>query len=49
MNTNGQGVSWVNVPAHTGLENGTVMHYEVCVELVNGEEVCETNAYLVKD
>ena len=49
MKTNGQGLSWVNVPAHTDLENGTVMRYEVCLELVNGEEVCEVNAYLVKE
>ena len=49
MKTNGQGTSWVNVPPHTHLENGTVMRYEVCLELVSGEEVCEVNAYLVKD
>jgi hypothetical protein len=49
MNTDGRGISSVSVPAHRDLENGTVIRYEVCVELVSGEEACATNAYLVKD
>lgn len=47
--TNAQGVTTVSVPAHSDLENGTVIRYEVCLDLVNGEEVCAVNAYLVKD
>ena len=49
MNTNIHGISSVIVPAHVDLENGTVMRYEVCVDLISGEEVCQADAYLVKD
>lgn len=49
INTNAQGVSWVSIPAHRKVENGTLMRYEVCAVLLSGEQVCEAGAYLVLD
>lgn len=49
MPTDQNGLTWVEVPAHSQLDNGTVIRYEVCLELNSGQEVCDASAYLVKD
>ncbi len=45
--TNAQGLSSLTIPAQPSLENGTRVHYQVCLNLPSERPICRPDSYLI--